>query len=333
MRCATFFIINYSEKLLTKSLSILRKQLYIFLFITIALFAFACSGGKNNSKVAIQEGLISLYQNDTISNFYNILEVNYLVSADTTSLQITAVNRDSSNEYLIIGFRNVINFSEKKYTITENNDELETNIVYVFLQKKLNNSYQNIPIENGIIDVVKYSPNSVLQAKLELKQVLNTDTVTLTGEVNLDFSSFDSNRIPNLPIPPGTMHIETDDAKLQMTCVASYVVSLNKYVINGISQNNQNLVITLENFKPKINYEYKIGETIDSIGQVYATFDDGIDLFTADGKNGTSGKITIKKLTYNTLQGYFECIAYNSKKKTQLEVKNGIFYAKLKVSE
>lgn len=334
MKYAIFLIFNYAGKHPRETLSVIKKPLYIFLFIVIVVFSsFACSGGKNNSNVSIQEGLISLYQNDTVSNFYNILEVNYQVSGDTTSLQITAVNRDSSDEYLVIGFRDIINFGEKKYNITGIKEELETNIVYVYLQKKLSNGYETIPIENGTIDVVKYSPNSVLQAKLEFKQILNNDSITQIGELNLDFSTFDSNRIPNLPIPPGTMNIETDTAKFQMTCVASYVVSLNKYVINGISQNNENLVITLENFKPKINYEYQIGQSIDSIGKVFATFDDGTDLYTADGKNGTSGKITIKKLTYNSIQGYFECVAYNSKKKIQVELKNGLFYAKLKVSE
>jgi len=304
-------------------------KIFFFLFI---IFTSAISCHKDNSsKVSVESGKIKITENDTATYYYKIDEISYLTNEDTTTLEIIGIKTDSSEEKICISFNKVVNLTEKKYYLTSSiSDELLNNITFAY-----EFSPSKVTYFGGNIEVVSYNQNDIFQAKLSFNPVKNNkvdSSTTIKGEVNLDFVDFDPSKIPNLPIRPGTLTINVDSEQVSLTCVALYIESLNKYIINGTSTNdNKNLVVEMSNVKLKINKEYPIGVPFDSASFVTATYSPNTSsTYWCDGKNNTSGKIKITKFTYETIQGYLNFTAYNKTTHKKLTLSKGIFYARLK---
>jgi hypothetical protein len=308
---------NKTMKIFHGKISYIAGVINLFLFI----FAFqSCSDKSSGSKVSVEEGFITINKGDSTIN-YKIDEITYVVSNDTTTLEITAVNSLSSDDYLVVGLRNMVPLSTKEYSFKNISD---SSSVYLYF---VNNNSKPTQIVNGTLKVLKYNQNDIFQAKFSYAEGL--DSIIVKGQINLGFAMFDSYRVPNVPISPGTLKINIDSVGVKMSCVA--IQSSNQFVINGVGDDNSVLVIELNNFEPRIRKTYKIGEVIDSVGSFVASYTDASNkTYYADGKNNTSGELTVVKITYNTFQGYFKCTAYRPESRSYAILRDGIFFARLK---
>lgn len=285
----------------------------------------SCSKNESNSRVAVSEGYIAVTTADSTIT-YKIEEISYIVQHDTTFLEISALRNNSATDYIVVGLRNIVSLGEHKYVISRQ-FETEPDSSSVYLYYLNGNNIQ--AIESGELEVLRYQYNSIFQANFSYSIPGSNDTISVKGEINLNFAMFDPSRIPNVPLSPGKFRINVDSAQQTLSCVASYVASTNQYVINGV-QDNTTLVVEIRNIDLLFNKTYPIGQAIDSIGFIKLTYTDSTGTYLCDGKNATSGKLTIAKITYNTLQGYVEGKAYQSKTNRTLNLSDGIFFARLK---
>ncbi|MEJ5264520.1 MAG: DUF6252 family protein [Bacteroidales bacterium] len=295
--------------------------------VSLVVSLISCSKSDNDSKVNVAEGYIALTQGDsTIS--YKIEEISYLIANDTTSLEIIALQNNSTTNYIVVGLRNIVALGEHKYNISRMFEtEPDSSSAYLYFLNNSNSQTQTI--DQGELTVLKYQYNNVFQANFSYTIFENNDTISVKGEINLNFAHYDPSRIPNVPISPGKLRINVDSAQQTFSCVASYIASTNQYVINGV-KNNATLVIEVKDVDLLFNKTYPIGQAIDSTGFIKLTYTDSTGTFLCDGKNSTSGKLTIAKITFNTFQGYLEGKAYQSKTKQSINFTDGIFFAKLK---
>ncbi|MCX7986057.1 MAG: DUF6252 family protein [Bacteroidales bacterium] len=305
--------------------SFVNPSLLLGLLFTI--FFSACSKNDNNTKVGVDEGYVSVSIGDS-ATLYKIEEISYMVSNDTTTLELIALKANSSNDYIVIGLHKISKLGEKEYVIT-NQFETEPDSSSTYLYYMTGNNSQLQVIEEGKLKVLKYQYNNTFQANFSYVIYQNNDTLPVNGEVNLNFAKFDPSRIPNVPIQPGKMRIKTDSMQITISCVASYISASNQYVINGVD-NGISLVVEINGIEPKINKTYPIGQTIDSTGFIKLTYTNPDGTYICDGKNSTHGQLTIAKITYNSLQGYVEGNAYQSKNKKVITFSNGVFFARLK---
>jgi len=295
--------------------------------IGICIGISSCSKNENNSKVSVAEDHISVVTGDSTVT-YKIEEINYSVVNDTTFLEITALKDNSSTDYIVVGLRNIVSLSEKKYTLSRLFEtDPDSSSAYLFYINS--NTSQTQVIEQGELNVLKYQYNNVFQASFTYSVPGGNDSVPIKGEINLNFAHYDANRIPNVPLAPGKLRIKVDSVQQTLSCVASYIASTNQYVINGV-YNRTTLVVEIRNIDLIFNKEYPIGQAIDSTGYIQISYSDSTGTYLCDGKNRTSGKLTIAKITYNTLQGYLEGTAYNSTSRKNLTLTDGIFFARLK---
>ncbi|MGC8823900.1 MAG: DUF6252 family protein [Bacteroidales bacterium] len=285
----------------------------------------SCSKNDSNSSVAVAEGYIAVTTADSTIT-YKIEEISYTVEHDTTFLEISALKNNSATDYIVVGLRNIVSLGEHKYAISRQFEtEPDSSSAYLYY---INGNNTQV-IESGELEVVKYQYNSVFQAKFSYSISGSNDTISVKGEINLNFALFDPSRIPNVPLSPGKFLINADSAQQTLSCVASYIASTNQYVINGV-KNSTTLVVEIRNIDLLFNKTYPIGQAIDSIGFIKLTYTDSTGTYVCDGKNATSGKLTIAKITYNTLQGYIEGKAYQSTTRRTLNLSDGIFFARLK---
>jgi hypothetical protein len=302
-------------------------KLIIALSINLALVLTSCSDDGNGSKVGTERGKISLTANG-ISTIYNIATLESVISGDTTTIVIRAESADSIHEVIKIGFQNIIYFKIGKFNLNGGyifDPDTTFNYAYLYFEK-----HSGGQIINGKIDILDYSAGDLLQAKITFEIPNSVDTashIIFTGEINLDYDLLNPEKVANLPISPGSMVVDINDSSTTLKAVSAHIIGLglNKYSINGTS-GSKTIVIELSEFEPKINEEYFIGDTIDSIGSIRATFSTNNETtFWAD-----SGKVKISKITSSTIQGYFDFKATMLKDKTKKKIlKNGMFYAKI----
>jgi hypothetical protein len=314
------------------------KTLLSISLISVSVL-LSCSKDNNGSKVGVEKGQISI-TGENKTHIYKIETIQSSIKGDTTSIIIRAVSKDSASEYLIIGFYKMINFKTDKYILNRNivfDPDTTFNFAYLYFE----DSGIPIPdfIKNASIEVVDYYANDILQAKFtfdipnEKDTTDSTASIKYNGELNLDYADYDPEKVENLPISPNTMNVNINDSFATFKAISAHITSFgqDKYSING-TLGTKTIVIELVDFDPKINVEYSIGDSIDTVGYVTATYSTNNETtFWADGRKGTSGKIKISKITSSTLQGYFEFKAIlgndTTKKK---ELKKGMFYTKLK---
>jgi hypothetical protein len=318
--------LNENTRLFMKPL----KVLLTLSFIIWAIF-ITCSKDNSGSKVGIAKGKISLIA-DGKTVIYNISTLQSVVSGDTTTVVIRAVNKDSASEFLVIGFQRMVNFKKAKYNLNGIFDyNPDTTFVYAYLHFEGTKGFSDKHFPKGSIDVVDYISDDLLQAKLSfeipnLKDTTDSTAVTkVTGEINLDYAFFDPEKVVNLPISPGTMIVNINDSSTTLKAVSAHITSngQNKYSLNG-TLGTKTIVIEFNEITPKINQEYHIADTSGLITATYSTNNE--TSFRAD-----SGTVKISKLTTTTLQGYFDFSASLLKDKKQKKVlKKGMFYAKMK---
>lgn len=290
----------------------------------------SCSS-DDSPAVSIEKGKISLTGNGE-TNIYNILSVQSVIKGDTTTIVIRAENKDSTSEVLVIGFQRMINFRVKKYDITGIFDyNPDTTFVYSYLHYEDQIGYIDIHFPKGTVDVVDYFADNSLMAKLSFEFPDLEDTtkkIEITGELNLDYAAFDPEKVENLPISPGSMMASVNDSATTFKAVAAHITTFgqNKYSINGTS-GTKTVVIELVDFTPKINTTYKIGDKIDTLGSIRASYSiNNETTFWAD-----TGNIKISKITPTTIQGYFNFASSLSRDARQKKIlKDGMFYAKMK---
>ncbi len=302
------------------------RKILLYILIICGFYIISCQKDKNNSKVATEEGYITVINGDSI-NLYKIEEISYKLSNDTTSLEISALKSNSDKEYLVIGMRNIIDLKEKKYEISnlfETLPDSSSSYLYYYNSTSENNTI----IKQGELNVLKYNPNNIFQATFSY-DIQNPDSVTVKGEINLNFATFDPTRIPNVPLSPARLRVELDSTQINMSCITSYLINENKYILNGV-KDNSTLVIEIEMDKIIFSKIYSIGINIDSTQYIKLTYTDETGSYICDGNNNTQGTITIVKISYNTFQGYFEASAYNDKNKKRISFQNGIFFSRLK---
>jgi hypothetical protein len=310
-------------------------KLLILACIVVIFAIWSCSSDDSGSKVGIQTGRISLtYSDSTV--YYNIASLQTVIDGDTSTIVVRAENADSSGETLVIGFQKIVNFRISKYDITGIFDfKPDTPFVYAYIFQGFGGSSMYFHFPKGSIDVVDYYVNNILQAKLSLEIPDLNDTATgfteITGELNLDYADFDPDRVANLPIDPGTMHVTINDSSTTLKANSAHInaFGVDKYSINGTLGAKTVVIelIKLGTKDPKINVDYLIGETVDSIKAVATYSTSNETTFWAD-----SGYVKLSKISSSTLQGYFDFEAhiYNDKNQTKT-LKNGMFYTRMKL--